>query len=470
MGLPDKPRTALVRGIDLVPWQKFGDEKPVTGVDRMYGTPQEPLNFAERIDGGELTHTPPNINIYPHPFADSGNPQRPGERLPGISGSVDGSLAGKMVTPEPGSVFATRPQWGMSIDLSTCTGCGACTVACQAENNIAIVGKKEVAKGREMHWIRVDRYFTGDDLNSPDAMIHQPVACVQCENAPCETVCPVNATVHGPEGLNYMTYNRCIGTRYCANNCPYKVRRFNFFDYGVTKFNGDYYFKDVIQELPKPPNHGNGPTVHNEINPNLIPPRLREKLEQITRMQKNPDVTVRSRGVMEKCTYCIQRINEARIEVKLKDLKGPSGDFNVPDGFLQSACQQACPSDAIIFGDLLDTTSNGGAGSRARQMRDNQRSYLLLGYLNTRPRTTHMIRVSNPNPRLVDAARKAEWENPFGHGHEGHDGGHDSHGGDPAKPGGHADAMSRSSFIRDSAKKLADRGYALSLRVLGATL
>ncbi len=455
MGLPNSPRTSIVRQVDFVAWQKHGDDAPLKESDRLYATQKDPLNFAERIDGGELSHGPPNISIYPNPYTDSGDRQRPGDRLSNAPGSVDGSEFGKRAKAEAGSVYDTGPQWGMSIDMTTCTGCGACTTACQAENNIAVVGKKEVAKGREMSWIRVDRYFTGDDINNPGDMLHQPVACVHCENAPCETVCPVNATVHGPEGLNYMTYNRCIGTRYCANNCPYKVRRFNFFDYGVTKFNGDYYFKDVIEGLPALPSHGNGPTTHNKHNPNLIPPRLRQKLDQITRMQKNPDVTVRSRGVMEKCSYCIQRINEARIEMKLHDLPA------IPDGFVQSACQQACPSGAITFGDLLDKTSNNGAGSMARQMRESQRSYLLLGYLNTRPRTTHMIRVANPNPALASAERKKMWDSPFHHEGGGHEGGPEH------KPEG-AHAMSRSTFLRDSAKRLTDRGYALSLRVLGA--
>ena len=471
MGLPDKPRTSIVRQVDYPAWNKFADpatNKLLTEIDRdrLYGTAKDPLNFAERVCGGELTHAPPNISIYPNPYDDSGDPQHPGKRLPDAPKSIDGTLYGRTTTPAPGSVYAKGQQWGMSIDLATCTGCGACTVACQAENNIPIVGKKEVAKGREMTWIRVDRYFVGDDLNNPDGMLHQPIACVQCENAPCETVCLVNATTHGPEGINYMVYNRCIGTRYCANNCPYKVRRFNFFDYGVTRFNGDYYFKETIEALPMPSNHGNGPTDHNKINPNLIPPRLRQKLEEISKLQKNPDVTVRSRGVMEKCTYCIQRINEARIEMKIRDLKDKAGEFHIPDGFFQSACQQACPSDAISFGDLLDKTSNGGAGSRAFQMRHNQRSYLLLGFLNTRPRTTHLIRVANPNPKLVSEQRKVAWENPFQHG--GHEGGHEGGSHEPAgeTKGGHA--MSRSSFLRDSAKKLADSGYSLSLRVLGS--
>jgi len=462
-------RTAIVRQVDLPAWQKHGDEV-LDETDRLYGTTKS-LKFGERVGHGELTHTPPNISIYPNPFQDSPNPQRPGDRAPESPRSADGTMFGRGMEPEPGSVYAKGPQWGMSIDLSTCTGCGACTIACQAENNIAIVGKKEVAKGRSMAWIRVDRYFVSDtkaelnDISNPIGMLHQPVACVHCENAPCETVCPVNATVHGPEGLNYMTYNRCIGTRYCANNCPYKVRRFNFFDYGVTRFNGDYLGKDVVEAVVPDRGGITGSGEHNKLNPNLIPPRLREKLEEITRMQKNPDVTVRSRGVMEKCSYCIQRINESRIEMKLHDLK------TVPDGFVKSACQQACPSEAIYFGDILDKSSHGGKGSVAYQMRENARSYLLLGYLNTRPRTTHMVRVANPNPKLVDAHRKDEWEHPFGH----HGG--DSKGGEGGGHGGgaageaHSDSgsvgMTRSTFLRDSAKKVADHGYALSLRVLG---
>jgi molybdopterin-containing oxidoreductase family iron-sulfur binding subunit len=278
--------------------------------------------------------------------------------------------------------------------MSACIGCNACTIACQAENNIPVVGKIEVNKHREMHWIRVDRYFVnspgyeGDPTLDPAlSMCYQPVACVHCENAPCETVCPVNATVHGPEGLNYMTYNRCIGTRYCANNCPYKVRRFNFFDFGVAKFNGDFIGKE------------NAP-LGGPKNVNLIPPRLRERLDEITKMGMNPNVTVRSRGVMEKCSYCVQRINEARMEVKLANLPG------IPDGFFQTACAQACPTDAIVFGDILDlhtkyTDERGErVGSRVRALKDNGRSYLLLGFLDTRPRTTHMVSVRNPNPAI----------------------------------------------------------------------
>src|SRR5204863_1392984 len=224
--------------------------------------------------------------------------------------------------PEAPSLWAAREggphRWGLAIDLSSCTGCSACVTACQAENNVPVVGRDEVLRGREMHWIRIDAYSSGSE-DQPETRV-QPMMCQHCEDAPCETVCPVAATTHSSDGINYQVYNRCIGTRYCENNCPYKVRRFNFFDYGVTRFNGDYYFKDVIEAIPAPSNHGNGPTKYNKHNPNLVPPRLREKLEQISLMQKNPNVTVRSRGVMEKCTYCIQRVNEARIEMKVQDL------------------------------------------------------------------------------------------------------------------------------------------------------
>jgi MoCo/4Fe-4S cofactor protein with predicted Tat translocation signal len=395
-------RTSVLRQINLEAWNKHGEEV-WSHDDPLYGTTKS-LNMAERL--GELAHASPNISIYENP--------------------LNQSKAG----PAPGSAFSSRPQWGMTIDLSTCTGCGVCTVACQSENNIPIVGKKETAKGREMTWIRVDRYFTGDE-NNPDSMLHQPVACVHCENAPCETVCPVNATTHGPEGMNYMVYNRCIGTRYCANNCPYKVRRFNFFDYGVTKVNGHYYGEEQIP--------GGGPE-----NKNLIPPRLREKLDQITRLSKNPDVTVRSRGVMEKCTYCIQRVNQARIECKLHDIRGGAGENIVPDGFMQTACQQACPSDSIVFGDLLDPES------RVRKTRNHGRSYLLLGFLNTRPRTSHMVAVRNPNPKIRPSV------DPFAGDHGGH-GGDDGHG---AGDDGH------SHTFFDGRKSASDRGYAMSLRVV----
>ncbi|HEY1084739.1 MAG TPA: 4Fe-4S dicluster domain-containing protein, partial [Prosthecobacter sp.] len=309
-----------------------------------------------------------------------------------------GQVGRKSETNPEGFDYEKQHQWGMTIDLSKCLGCNACNIACTSENNIPVVGKDQVRKGRLMQWLRMDRYFASaqwgekdkdgnyaksDDVNidpTPEQlenaeMVQQPVSCQQCESAPCETVCPVNATVHTTDGLNAMAYNRCIGTRYCANNCPYTARRFNWFDYNKRPLDELYW----------------GPLSTKDKT------GVRESLQ----LQKNPNVTVRMRGVIEKCTYCVQRLEAAKILQKQK--QRDSKDFRIPTDAIKVACQSACSADAVIFGDLADDKS------AVAQSKKSPRNYELLKYIGTRPRTSYLARLRNPNKNMPGWKDIAAW-------------------------------------------------------------
>lgn len=322
-------------------------------------------NFKEKPDFAQVagmdSHIPPNIAFY------------------------KGRMGRKTEENPNGFDYENEHQWGMVIDLSKCLGCSACTVACQSENNIPVVGKDQVRRGRIMHWVRMDRYFATSDgvtqdtpineLDNP-SMVSQPVACQQCESAPCETVCPVNATVHTEDGLNAMAYNRCIGTRYCANNCPYTARRFNFFDWNKR----NPFIRTKVAGI--------------ETGNLYAGPFGEKKPQEVVQLQKNPNVTVRMRGVIEKCTYCVQRLEEAKIRQRAK-ARDNAKELRVRDGAVKVACQTSCSADAIVFGDL------GNDKAAVVAAKNNPRNYELLKYIGTRPRTSYLARLRNVNPAML---------------------------------------------------------------------
>lgn len=343
------------------PLAQTQEHKSMEGRDLVREAPLEHFEknpaFAQTM--GMDGHIPPNISLYTHP------------------------------------ALTSQEQWGMTVDLNTCTGCNACVVACQAENNVPVVGKDQVRKNRDMAWIRMDRYFAGS--KEDPAMLSQAIMCQHCENAPCETVCPVNATVHSEDGLNLMAYNRCIGTRYCANNCPWKVRRFNYFDYNQRPIDKLYWG-----------------------------PLAKKGMADTLKMAKNPNVTVRMRGVMEKCTFCIQRIEEAKIARLVE--AGPSPKSETPISTFKVACQQACPQDAIVFGDIADPAS------RVAQLRKSERGYTMFKYVNAAPRVTYLARIKNPNPKMPNADKVGTVANKLGLHGDAHGVGHKGDEGSVADP------------------------------------
>lgn len=323
-------------------------ELPIEMYRQKAGFAENGTSFVGRM--GMDAHIPPNVSLYRNP------------------------------------PLSAQHQWGMAIDLNTCTGCNACVVACQAENNIPVVGKDQVSRGRAMHWIRIDRYYStiegtaGDPTEDEDPqLLTQPVTCHQCENAPCETVCPVNATIHTEEGLNAMAYNRCIGTRYCSNNCPYKVRRFNFFNYNERS----------IEPIESGIWKGKSSAYKG--------PFQKKGMEESLKLSKNPNVTVRMRGVMEKCTFCVQRIEEAKIG-QLRVARD-SDNTMVPSDSFTTACAQVCPAGAIVFGNVADPES------KVSKVKRQDRDYKMLEYLNVRPRLSYQARLRNPNSRMPGATK-----------------------------------------------------------------